>query len=138
MGEKNDTINVIMVLSCQVRNDLQDQISWGKECEVGGGYSISEVWYELSRFKLLLVPFTLFQGEAGADGEPTGEGGGEGAKKKSGKPEKRLRNQFNFSERASQTLNNPYRVSSRFQWMSTHLQCTVDREIFAGRLGGES
>ncbi len=31
------------------------------------------------------------------------------AKAKSG--EKRLRNQFNFSERASQTLNNPYRVS---------------------------
>ena len=26
------------------------------------------------------------------------------------KAEKQLRNQFNFSERASQTLNNPYRV----------------------------
>ena len=29
------------------------------------------------------------------------------------KGEKQLRNQFNFSERASQTLNNPFRVSSR-------------------------
>lgn len=34
-------------------------------------------------------------------------------KKKAGGGEKRLRNQFNFSERASQTLNNPFRVSSR-------------------------
>lgn len=47
------------------------------------------------------------QGEDGGEGEPPAEGE---AKKKSGKPEKRLRNQFNFSERASQTLNNPYRV----------------------------
>lgn len=33
--------------------------------------------------------------------------------KKTSGGEKRLRNQFNFSERASQTLNNPYRVRSR-------------------------
>ena len=43
------------------------------------------------------------------------EEGGEPSKKVKGHPEKRLRNQFNFSDRASQTLNNPYRVSSREQ-----------------------
>ena len=32
------------------------------------------------------------------------------AEKKKGSSEKQLRNQFNFSERASQTLNNPFRV----------------------------
>ena len=61
--------------------------------------------------------------EEGAEGEE-GEGGGEeqeqakkqeqGKKKKKGSistgGEKQLRNQFNFSERASQTLNNPCRV----------------------------
>ena len=51
----------------------------------------------------------LFQGEEGGEGDAPAEGE---AKKKSGKPEKRLRNQFNFSERASQTLNNPYRVGT--------------------------
>ena len=50
----------------------------------------------------------FLQGEEGGEGDALAEGE---AKKKSGKPEKRLRNQFNFSERASQTLNNPYRVS---------------------------
>ena len=54
---------------------------------------------------------TLLQGEGGGEGEAAGEGAGERKKKKPGKPEKRLRNQFNFSERASQTLNTPYRVS---------------------------
>ena len=51
------------------------------------------------------------QGEVGDEGEAAGEGTREGKKKKAGKPEKRLRNQFNFSERASQTLNNPDRVN---------------------------
>ena len=56
------------------------------------------------------------QGEDGGEGEPPAEGE---AKKKSGKPEKRLRNQFNFSERASQTLNNPYRVLTMYMHMHT-------------------
>jgi dynein intermediate chain 1 len=43
----------------------------------------------------------------------TGEGGdgGEGDEKKQRGP---LRNQFNFSERAAQTVNNPYRVRTIF------------------------
>ena len=53
----------------------------------------------------------LFQDEEGGEEDAPAEGE---AKKKSGKPEKRLRNQFNFSERASQTLNNPYRVGNQY------------------------
>ena len=57
-------------------------------------------------------------GESGGESEADESDGGEGEKgqeeepqrKKAGSSEKRLRNQFNFSERASQTLNNPYRV----------------------------
>lgn len=54
------------------------------------------------------------EGEGGeADGDTvTAESGSKSAaSKKMVVEEKRLRNQFNFSERASQTLNNPYRVS---------------------------
>lgn len=39
------------------------------------------------------------------------QGDGEGGKKKKGH-EKKLKNQFNFSERASQTYNYPLRVSA--------------------------
>lgn len=58
-------------------------------------------------------------GESGGESEADESDGGEGEggrqeeepqHKKVGNSEKRLRNQFNFSERASQTLNNPYRV----------------------------
>lgn len=62
------------------------------------------------------------QGEEGGEGDTPAEGE---AKKKSGKPEKRLRNQFNFSERASQTLNNPYRVGSK---MYMYHSCTKQVE----------
>lgn len=41
-----------------------------------------------------------------ADYVPPDEGAGDEAK-----PKKPHRNQFNFSERAAQTVNNPYRVS---------------------------
>lgn len=60
-------------------------------------------------------------GESGGESEVDESEAGEGEKgqeeepqhKKVGSSEKRLRNQFNFSERASQTLNNPYRVMLR-------------------------
>lgn len=61
--------------------------------------------------------------ESGAEdgeGEVAEEGGeeeAEQAKKKVAGGEKRLRNQFNFSERASQTLNNPFRVSLMVWWL---------------------
>ncbi len=65
--------------------------------------------------------------ESGGEGSEEEEGRGEEEKKgedekedadktkKAGTAEKRLRNQFNFSERASQTLNNPYRVCTHSQ-----------------------
>ena len=40
----------------------------------------------------------------------------------------KLTNQFNFSERASQTYNNPYRVRTkpcRFRQNKPHAECTV-------------
>ena len=52
--------------------------------------------------------------ESSAESEEEGseeEEGGREKEEQSKAGEKRLRNQFNFSERASQTLNNPYRVS---------------------------
>lgn len=55
---------------------------------------------------LILIVVALSQTLAWLQGG--GEEGG-GAKEKP-KKEKRLKNQFNFSERASQTLNNPARV----------------------------
>lgn len=56
--------------------------------------------------------------ESGGEGSEEGDGGKEAGKEDAdhaGTGEKRLRNQFNFSERASQTLNNPYRVSCMVQ-----------------------
>lgn len=44
--------------------------------------------------------FHILQGDDDAGGAPKGSAG------------KKLTNQFNFSERAAQTLNNPLRVSS--------------------------
>lgn len=53
-------------------------------------------------------------GEDTAEGE---DGGGEerpdSVDIRAGKKEQKLTNQFNFSERASQTLNNPPRVRAR-------------------------
>ena len=43
------------------------------------------------------------------------------ADEKSAGGEKRLRNQFNFSERASQTLNNPYRVGCTYLYYLTRV-----------------
>ena len=62
----------------------------------------------------------------GGDEEGGVEGGTEKADKaqkgqKKGKGEKRLKNQFNFSERASQTLNNPARVGDT---VITHIHNT--------------
>ena len=54
-----------------------------------------------------------FFSESSGDEEEEGEEeekGEEGEAKEKKKGEKQLRNQFNFSERASQTLNNPFRV----------------------------
>lgn len=52
--------------------------------------------------------------EEGGEGRtPDTEGEDPNRSKKLGTTEKRLRNQFNFSERASQTLNNPFRVSKQ-------------------------
>lgn len=59
------------------------------------------------------------EGEGSEDGE-RGKGGKD---TQTGSDEKRLRNQFNFSERASQTLNNPYRV--RWGTRSVASQCTA-------------
>lgn len=50
------------------------------------------------------------EGEGQEEGDRKESGDQQTKKKKVGGGEKRLRNQFNFSERASQTLNNPYRV----------------------------
>ena len=59
------------------------------------------------------------------------EEGGEPSKKVKGHPEKRLRNQFNFSDRASQTLNNPYRVSSHASAACTcTCACTFQSGLF--------
>jgi dynein intermediate chain 1 len=55
-----------------------------------------------------------------SEGEASEEGGEDGTEKGEEQPgpgEKRLRNQFNFSERASQTLNNPYRV----RWLCRYI-----------------
>lgn len=53
------------------------------------------------------------------------EGGGEeradSVESKAGKKEQKITNQFNFSERASQTLNNPLRVG-RVEPRQTMLQ----------------
>ncbi len=65
----------------------------------------SEAWIIRSRENVVYNAMSTVQGEEG--GEKEGEEG-EKTGKKAG--EKQLRNQFNFSERASQTLNNPYRV----------------------------
>lgn len=55
--------------------------------------------------------------EGAADGEAKEDAGEDGAaptvpKAKVRSVEKKLTNQFNFSERASQTYNNPYRVGN--------------------------
>lgn len=39
--------------------------------------------------------------------------GGRGGDSRKGKSEQKITNQFNFSERASQTLNNPLKASQR-------------------------
>ena len=51
--------------------------------------------------------------------------GGEGEEGGKGKPkrEKRLKNQFNYSERASQTLNNPFRVCLLYAYC-WYIPCT--------------
>ena len=55
--------------------------------------------------------------EGGAEGEGKEEGGDEGASPAPPKGKdagsKKLTNQFNYSDRASQTYNNPFRVSIR-------------------------
>ena len=47
------------------------------------------------------------------DSAPSGEGAADVAAEEEKKRKGPLRNQFNFSERASQTVNDPYRVSGR-------------------------
>ena len=56
---------------------------------------------------VLMVVCRIFQGEkeGGEDGTTPAPGGG---------GDKKLTNQFNYSERASQTYNNPYRVKKMF------------------------
>ncbi|KAJ8287320.1 hypothetical protein GJAV_G00050200 [Gymnothorax javanicus] len=61
------------------------------------------------------APETPVGGEEPAEGEAEPEEGGaeeraESAEIKGGGQEQKLTNQFNFSERASQTLNNPLRL----------------------------
>ena len=48
---------------------------------------------------------------------------GEVAGGEKGKKGKRLKNQFNFSERASQTFNNPYRVGCYYIYMYVLTTC---------------
>ena len=60
-------------------------------------------------FCVCLLLFTCCGCGACCQGD--GEGKAEGGKKKKGH-EKKLKNQFNFSERASQTYNYPLRVSA--------------------------
>ena len=55
--------------------------------------------------------FSESSGEEEEEGEEEEKGEEREAREKK-KGEKQLRNQFNFSERASQTLNNPFRVGS--------------------------
>lgn len=64
--------------------------------------------------KSVLSFFLLAQAAGGEDAGDVEEGGGEeradSVESKAGKKEQKITNQFNFSERASQTLNNPLRV----------------------------
>ena len=76
---------------------------------------------------LVLLLFTCCGCGACCQGD--GEGKADGGKKKKGH-EKKLKNQFNFSERASQTYNYPLRVSA-----SLCVCCTMTAHTYVSTYG---
>ena len=74
-----------------------------------------------------IIPLCAPQAKEGEEGE------GEGAEEKPpvtpvGAPKgKKPANQFNYSERASQTYNNPLRVSVGEQWLYNSLRVNLGR-----------
>ena len=76
---------------------------------MGGSEGVENVGLKVAFHSLDCPFFSESSGDEEEEGEEE-EKGEEGEAREKKKGEKQLRNQFNFSERASQTLNNPFRV----------------------------